>query len=622
MKIDVYRNQLDTYFEFERNKYGKDETDNIITPNTSWFVLKPSMMDEKMNKYKLSQGEIIKLGRITMRIRDIIFEGKNKYNLNDTSNLDESIASNKGNINENINEMQTLKTEGYGVTLLLNNKLKNRKFRNKVKTFDNFDTKVEKTEKIKIRGDIKKNLHLFSKIEKKNKICRICYIQEEDPENNPLVQPCNCDGSLKFIHLQCLSQWIQTHSCEKLETNNNCSIYLIKPIECELCKSKFPDYIKLKNKFFPLINFMNEYNSYLTLESLTLDKYQNKFIYVVSLETNRRIPIGKNQNCEIILSDRSIESVHCFMIVSNKQVYLEDNDSKFGTLVLVQTNHLKLYQDIPLYLQIGRSFLEILVKKEFKLFDCCGSGDKNNIFTYYEQNEKYIKNDVSLVVKNEDEESESYVKNNNTQEVQLYDYGNNSLNIGNKDKMSDNEYLQIKRSKRNKNIKKNIYNEITLEPKDEEQNDNELKIEINPEEENVEKKSKNEDNESSEIKIESEDTPIGNKIENFVNSNEINNLNENNEENKKNESKIEENNNNKSLIDEEKNINEINKEDIINEIKSVESIQSIHNIQSERNLNILKEDMANLEIKKENEINNLNESKKTEIKQDVSILEI
>ena len=79
MKIDVYRNQLDTYFEFERNKYGKDETDNIITPNTSWFVLKPSMMDEKMNKYKLSQGEIIKLGRITMRIRDIIFEGKSSF---------------------------------------------------------------------------------------------------------------------------------------------------------------------------------------------------------------------------------------------------------------------------------------------------------------------------------------------------------------------------------------------------------------------------------------------------------------------------------------------------------------------------------------------------------------
>ena len=50
MKIDVYKNELDTYFEFERNKYGLDETDNIVTPNTSWFLLKPAMIDEKMNK--------------------------------------------------------------------------------------------------------------------------------------------------------------------------------------------------------------------------------------------------------------------------------------------------------------------------------------------------------------------------------------------------------------------------------------------------------------------------------------------------------------------------------------------------------------------------------------------
>ena len=138
---------------------------------------------------------------------------------------------------------------------------------------------------------------------------------------------------------------------------------------------------------------------------------------MVSLEKDRKIPIGKHQKCEIILSDRSIESVHCFMIVNNKQIYLEDNDSKFGTLVLVQTNRIKLYQDVPLYLQIGRSFLEILVKKEFKLFDCCVSEDKFNIYAYYEQNEKYLKKDVSLTVKNEDEESESCLKNNNTQEV-------------------------------------------------------------------------------------------------------------------------------------------------------------------------------------------------------------
>ena len=35
MKIEVYENEIDKYFEFERNKYGVDETDNIITPNSS-----------------------------------------------------------------------------------------------------------------------------------------------------------------------------------------------------------------------------------------------------------------------------------------------------------------------------------------------------------------------------------------------------------------------------------------------------------------------------------------------------------------------------------------------------------------------------------------------------------
>ena len=384
-----------------------------------------------------------------------------------------------------------------------------------------------------------------------------------------------------------------------------------------MCKTKFPDYIKFKNKFFPLINFTNEYKSYLTLESLTLDKYHNKFIYVVSLETSRKIPLGKNQNCEIILSDRSIESVHCFMIVNNKQVYLEDNDSKFGTLVLVQTNRLKLYQDIPLYLQIGRSFLELCVKKEFKLFDCCVGEEKNNIYSYYEQNEKYLKKDVSLTVKNEDEESESYLKNNNTQEVKLYDYNNNSINIGQNDKMSESEFLQIKRNKRNRNIKKNIYNES----KDENhiENDNEQK--------NQNKENNCES--SEEIKIESEDYSTENKKEN-------NNNNENENENKINKSWNYNNNSENNKIEnlENSNIKEDNIDENINEeIQKINQSIKDKNIEENENINdnndnIEREELNNketneiVEENKENEINNLNESKKSEIKDEVSVLEI
>ena len=75
MKINVYNNK-DIFFELERNRYEVDNTDNIITPNTSWFILKPFKTEPKLNRYKLTPSEIIRIGRITMRIRDIIFDDK------------------------------------------------------------------------------------------------------------------------------------------------------------------------------------------------------------------------------------------------------------------------------------------------------------------------------------------------------------------------------------------------------------------------------------------------------------------------------------------------------------------------------------------------------------------
>ncbi|CAO1310169.1 unnamed protein product [Diamesa tonsa] len=44
--------------------------------------------------------------------------------------------------------------------------------------------------------------------------CRICH---ENDNINPLLTPCYCSGSLKYVHQQCLQQWLtcsQTNSCE------------------------------------------------------------------------------------------------------------------------------------------------------------------------------------------------------------------------------------------------------------------------------------------------------------------------------------------------------------------------------------------------------------------------
>lgn len=59
-------------------------------------------------------------------------------------------------------------------------------------------------------------------------ICRICHC-ESDPQN-PLLTPCYCSGSLKYVHQTCLQQWLTAS-----ETN-----------ACELCKFPFIMHTKIK----------------------------------------------------------------------------------------------------------------------------------------------------------------------------------------------------------------------------------------------------------------------------------------------------------------------------------------------------------------------------------------
>ncbi|XP_005190087.1 uncharacterized protein LOC101896367 isoform X1 [Musca domestica] len=59
-------------------------------------------------------------------------------------------------------------------------------------------------------------------------ICRICHC-ESDPQN-PLLTPCYCSGSLKYVHQACLQQWLTAS-----ETNS-----------CELCKFPFIMHTKIK----------------------------------------------------------------------------------------------------------------------------------------------------------------------------------------------------------------------------------------------------------------------------------------------------------------------------------------------------------------------------------------
>lgn len=64
--------------------------------------------------------------------------------------------------------------------------------------------------------------------EKKQKICKYCY-EEDDEEDNPIIYPCNCiDG----VHLNCLAIWLNYK-----KTHRNAILD-----KCEICKGTYMDF--------------------------------------------------------------------------------------------------------------------------------------------------------------------------------------------------------------------------------------------------------------------------------------------------------------------------------------------------------------------------------------------
>ena len=76
--------------------------------------------------------------------------------------------------------------------------------------------------------------------EKKQKnTCRICYCDDVEIDS-PLIIPCNCSGTMRYIHFSCLQTWLKSKIVVKSTINDYCASYSLKQIECELCKAIFP----------------------------------------------------------------------------------------------------------------------------------------------------------------------------------------------------------------------------------------------------------------------------------------------------------------------------------------------------------------------------------------------
>jgi len=67
-------------------------------------------------------------------------------------------------------------------------------------------------------------------------------------------------------------------------------------------------------------------------------------------------------SCDVLVHDISVSRLHATLRLIGDAFYLEDNNSKFGTLI--EANEpIELEQDTPTCLQIGRTVITLILKQ-------------------------------------------------------------------------------------------------------------------------------------------------------------------------------------------------------------------------------------------------------------------
>ena len=394
--LDIIKSN-DSIYQFENQiKNNMEPNENNISQlnNKIWYIINNEpLLNNQMSKshlnninkdYYLTQNDIIKLGRIKL----IITESR--------INTDDSVG--KVSNLENANKFNYINE--------LNLKV---------------DCPFELIYKAKCLGDEE------NEIEKNNEekiLCKICYSEEIDNINNPMVHLCNCKGGLNYAHFECIKLWMKTKLIQIENSKQTVKSYYIQGFNCEICKTPYPfKFKKQKNdKIYELIDIERPLNTnYIILESLNQIKENNniKSIHVISLVNEEDILIGRGNMCDVRIKDISVSRFHSKLKfnLKEKTLLIKDLISKFGTLILVKS---PFEIKEPIQLQIGRTYIKasIINFEDIKIFQMKKQNKKNLEPIETIQKEKIKNENKYEALETEYKNFESQDKENNNMDIE------------------------------------------------------------------------------------------------------------------------------------------------------------------------------------------------------------
>ena len=227
---------------------------------------------------------------------------------------------------------------------------------------------------------------------KENSPCRIC-LGDIGTSIDPLICPCKCAGTMKYVHLNCLKEWIKSKVSSRV-TDKGMTVY-IKDLSCELCSFQLPSFINYQNQQISLISLTFPVKSFVMFEEYRPDRMQRIGFHIITLEDGQGGSIGRGHDCDIKISDISVSRKHCRVRLSGSEFFIEDTKSKFGTLIKL-SSQVSLKQHLDLTVQVNRTVFQFSHKVPFtfkSLCCCCQksriSQDNNSYFTQPELHQTF-----------------------------------------------------------------------------------------------------------------------------------------------------------------------------------------------------------------------------------------
>jgi len=168
--------------------------------------------------------------------------------------------------------------------------------------------------------------------------CYICY--ETGGVGDPLINPCQCSGSVKYVHLSCLSRWIQPEGSSTVNTH------------CPVCKARYPEKTQALMIRPPAV-LLESWSNHRSL----------KLRHWVSFAQHGTASLGRfTEHNDVVIPDHSVSGEHALLVYNNGEFWLHDRESSNGSFIRLCTP-LRLGFGESLHLKMGKSLLHLQAKR-------------------------------------------------------------------------------------------------------------------------------------------------------------------------------------------------------------------------------------------------------------------